>query len=134
MKFLKLLSIFVLIINILFSFSFWKEDVNVYAEVWEVNSTPRITHFAPDFDPVLVEKWQLQSFEFSINDDEWDQVYYTITADDGVTNPINWTLEGSGTVNFVYLAPETSVGSTNLYVTLNDGVNFYEKKVNLYIY
>ncbi len=134
MKFLKILSIFVLIFNIFFCFSIARESVNVYAEVGEVNSTPKILHLDPDLDILLIKKWTLQSFEFSVNDKENEMIYYTITADDGSVEPINWSLQWSGTVNFMYFAPQTFSGDTNLYITLNDSVNFFQKKLEFYIY
>lgn len=135
MKKLVVWAIIVLISSMTWIWYAWN-DVNVYAIVWNINKTPRITYVDPDFNPVLFGVWEVWSFVFSVIDEENEKIYYTITTDDGAVNPISWSLNWSGTVNFLYVAPWAAPAGwfTKIYITLNDWANFSVKEINLYIY
>lgn len=132
----KILAFILLIPLFFISLGHAGHEVSVYAVVWNINKVPKITYVDPDFNPVLFGVWEMWSFVFSASDEENEKLYYTITTDDWAVSPMNWTINWSWTVNFLYLSPSVAPGSwfTKIYITLNDGANFTVKEVNLYIY
>lgn len=132
----KLLSIIMVLVFILTGSSKAWHDVSVYAVVWNVNKPPRIIKLSPDFNPVLVWVNEYVSVDFSVEDEESDMIYYTITSDDWITAPNSWSFNWSASLNFVYRAPQTPPAwwFSKIYITLNDSVNFVVKELNLYIY
>lgn len=119
---------------ILFSWMTVAQKVTVYAVVGNVNNVPQITYINPDLDPLLIWQWELQTFAFWMLDPENETIYYTISTDNGVVSPLNWSVNWSWSINFFYLAPSGFSDFTKIYITLNDWSNFIVKEVSVFVY
>lgn len=132
----KIISIFALFVIGFNCITQAEHNISVYAIVWNVNKPPRIQYVDPDFNPILLSTNELISFSFGAYDDEWEIVYFTITSDDWAVSLDNWKFQADANINFMYKAPHVAPSSwfSKIYITLNDGINFVVKEINLYIY
>lgn len=119
---------------ILFSWITVAQKVTVYAVVGNVNNVPQITYVNPDLDPLLIWQWELQTFSFWMMDPESETIYYTISTDNWVVSPVNWSVQWSWSINFFYLAPSGFSDFTKIYITLNDWSNFIVKEISVFVY
>ena len=115
--------------------------VVVSAIVGNINSAPLIISVTPSSDPKLLGAGEVQNFSVYYRDNEKDSATFTVTPQDGFVTPISGRIPKSSydtnsgaTINFTYRAPESSVGTSQVTVTINDGSNVTTKTIGLYIY
>ncbi|MEF2175784.1 MAG: hypothetical protein V3575_04905 [Candidatus Absconditabacteria bacterium] len=142
---MKKILLFMLLITTSISLSigsiFAGSSVNIYATVGETNNIPRISEIIPDYNPTIVYIGEGLIFQFSVSDKENELLYYTISTDDGIIDNTSGTINGSGNISFLYQGPSyfpqagtPSEGLTKIYITVNDGINFIVKEINVYIF
>lgn len=116
-------------------------DVTVSAIVGSAVAPPQVLGINPDFSPVVLPKWSIQTFALQVEDTDSASITYTITAGTGATNPLSGTYSNTALLNsgqayiyFTYFSPSTKAGSSNITVTLNDGTAVVVKTISTYIY
>ncbi len=134
----------IILIWLMFLISFsWVSATNVLvtAKVWNLNSKPIVISVNPSSNPRFLPVNGTQNYILYFQDDENDEITYTITPDTWFVTPTNGSIPTNeydesnwAYINFLYSAPSTPNTTEKVIVTINDGTNVTIKQINLYIY
>lgn len=139
----KTLFIILLTLSIIFSSwnNVWWSSVILSWVVGSGNHTPKVLSVTPNGNPEILAASSMQDFSISLEDNEQDNITYTITpeASGGSVNPTTGNISSfdsnsGATLNFTYSAPSSGVWDKIITVTLSDGNSVASHNISVYIY